>query len=448
MQVTETLTEGLRRGFSVILPADELQGRRDKRLAELGQDLKLPGFRPGKVPLSVVRQRYGSAVRAEVLEQSVTEATEKLLQDRGLRPAMQPKVDLQGEPDKDGNDLAFTVEMELLPEIAIPDLGAISLTRLVAVPSDETIDKALGEIARRNRTLTDVEESRPAVRGDIVVADFTGRIDGVPFEGGAASDVPIEVGGDGFIPGFTEQLEGMSAGETRTIDVTFPEEYQAAELAGKAAQFEIVAKSLKISTLPEIDDELAKKVGFEEIAKVRDVVREQMTQEYRGLSRMRIKRELLDALAEKTDFEAPPTMVEAEFAQIWARVDADRTAGKLDEEDRDKDEATLRADYRAIAERRVKLGLLLAEVGRLNGIQVSQDEMFRAMRAEAGRYPGQEQAVMDFFRKNPQAAETLRGPIYENKVVDYVLELAKVEEREVTPEELAESDDEVEEIAA
>ncbi len=441
MQVTETLTDGLRRGFSVVVPADELKGRRDKRLAELGHGLKLPGFRPGKVPLSVVRQRYGTAIEAEVLEQSMSEATEKLLGDRGLRPAMQPKVDLQGGSDG-AADLAFTVELELLPEIAVPDLGAIALTRLVASPSDETIDKALAEVAKRNRTLEDVEEVRPAVIGDVLVTDFTGRIDGVAFEGGTATDTPVEVGGDGFIPGFTEQLAGMSAGETRTIDVTFPAEYQAAELAGKQARFEIVAKSIKQSVVPGIDDDLAKRVGFEEIGRVRDAVRDQMTQEYAQLSRLRIKRDLLDALAGQTGFEAPVSMVEAEFTQIWTRIEADRVAGRLDEEDRDKDDETLKADYRAIAERRVKLGLLLAEIGRLNSIQVGQDEMFRSMRAEAGRYPGQEQQVMEFFRTNPRAAETLRGPIYENKVVDYILELAQVSEREVSAEELAAMPDE------
>ena len=438
MQVTETLSEGLRRGFTVVVPADELEGRRAKRLAELGQGLKLPGFRPGKVPMSVVRQRYGTAVQAEVLEQSVTEATEKLMGDRGLRPAGQPKVELQDGAVGEASDLAFTVEMELLPEIAVPDLGSLTLTRLVSSPSDETIDKALGEIAKRNRTFQDIEEVRPAVRGDVLVCDFTGSIEGVPFEGGAATDASVEVGGDGFIPGFTEQLEGLSPGETRTIEVAFPADYGATELAGKQAQFAIVAKGLKLAETPALDDELAKKIGFEEIGRVRDVVREQMAAEFAQMSRLRIKRELLDALAERADFEAPGSMVEAEFGQIWSRIEADRAAGKLDDEDREKDEDSLRADYRAIAERRVKLGLLLAEIGRSKGIQVGQDEMFGAMRAEAARYPGQEQQVIDFFRKNPRAAETLRGPIYENKVVDYVLELANVAEREVPPEELAE----------
>lgn len=439
MNVTETLNSGLRRAYSVVVPASDLSTRRDRRLAELGRDLKLPGFRPGKVPASVVRKRFGPAVQAEILEQSLNEATEKLIGERGLRPAMQPKVELDGDPQALGesSDLAFRVEMELLPEIAIPSLGAITLTRLVARPDDATIDKALADIRTRNRKLEDVAEERPAATGDVLMTDFVGTIDGVAFEGGTASDVPVEIGGTGFIPGFSEQLEGLEPGQTRTIQVTFPADYQAAELAGKEAAFEVVAKGLRRGVLPELDDAFAKTLGFDDLAKIRDVVREQMAREYGEMSRLRIKRELLDALAETVDFEAPAGMVEAEFAQIWGRIEQDRAAGRLDEEDRAKDEETLRADYRAIAERRVKLGLLLAEIGRANSIEVAQEEMVRAMRQEAGRYPGQEQQVLDFFRSNPRAVESLRGPIYENKVVDYVLELATVEEREVTAEELA-----------
>lgn len=443
MQVTETLTEGLRRGFSVVVPADELRGRREKRLAELGRDLRLPGFRPGKVPMSIVKQRYGTAVQAEILEQSLNEATEKLLGDRGLRPAGQPKVDLANEAEALGeaSDLAFTVEVELLPEIKLPDLRELTLTRLKATPSEETIERALGEVARRNRSFEDVAEARPAAAGEVLVTDFVGRIAGEAFEGGTASDVSIEVGGGGFIPGFTEQLEGLAPGETRTITVTFPEDYQASELAGKQAEFEVTAKALKKPVDPALDDDLAKRIGFEDFAKLKDAIRGQVASEYDEMSRLRIKRELLDALAARASFEAPPSMVEAEFGQIWARVEADRAGGRLDDEDKAKDEETLRADYRAIAERRVRLGLLLAEIGRANNIQVGQDELFRAMRAEASRYPGQEQMVFDFFRKNPRAVESLRGPLYENKVVDYILELAQVTETEVSPEELAKVDE-------
>ncbi len=438
MQVTETLNEGLKRGFTVVVPAAELDSKRTARLAELGKSMNLKGFRPGKVPMAVVKQRYGTAVTGEVLEQAVNDATREVMTERGLRQAAQPKVELvHGAAPGDSEDLEFTLELELLPEIAQPDLSQLSLTRLKAEPDAETIDKALADIAKRQRSFETVEETRPAANGDVLEVDFVGKIDGVAFDGGTANDVNVELGGQGFIPGFAEQLEGMSAGEKRTITVTFPADYQATELAGKEATFDIDAKALKRPVDVALDDELAKKIGFEGLEQVREAIAGQVRNEYEQLSRMRIKRELLDALATQTDFEAPAGMVDAEFGSIWSRVEQDLKADKLDEEDKGKDEETLRSDYRKIAERRVKLGLLLAEIGRVNGVTVTPEEMMRAMRAEASRYPGQEMQVIEFFRANPQAAESLRGPIFENKVVDYVLELAKVEDKTVTPEELA-----------
>jgi trigger factor len=434
MQVTETLSEGLKRAWTIVLPAADIEGKRSKRLAELGKTVNLPGFRPGKVPLSVVKQRYGTAVQAEVMEESVNEATNKVMSDRGLRPAQQPKVDVISlEP---AQDLEFKVEVELLPDIEMPDFSAIELTRLKAEPAAEAVDAALGEIAKRNRDVVPVEPARPAVVGDILTVDYAGSIDGVAFDGGTGTDMDVEIGGSGFIPGFSEQMEGMSPGESRTIHVTFPEEYGAKELAGKAADFAITAKALKQGVVPAIDDELAKKLGFDAIDRVRELITTQIQREYDQLSRLRIKRALLDALADVAKFPTPEGMVESEFGQIWQRVEADRVAGKDDEDDKGKDDETLKAEYRAIAERRVRLGLLLAEIGRSNGITVSQDEMTRAMRAEAGRYQGQEQQVFEFFRKNPQAAESLRGPIFEEKVIDFVLELAKVTESVVSVEEL------------
>ncbi|HTH45951.1 MAG TPA: trigger factor [Candidatus Limnocylindria bacterium] len=439
MQVTETLSEGLKRAYTVVVPAADIEGRRSAKLNELGKTLRLPGFRPGKVPMTVVRQRYGTAVLSEVLEESVSQATSQVLSDRGLRPAVQPKIDVVTlDTDK---DLEFKIDVELLPEIPMPDFAAISLTRLKTEAPDEAIDKALTEIASRQGKLEDVTESRPAQKGDVLSVDFLGRVDGTPFAGGEGKDMNVEVGGTGFIPGFTEQLEGMVAGETRTIDVTFPAEYHAAELAAKPAQFEITAKKLQTPLIPAVDEDLAKTLGFEGLEEVRKTLRTQMQREYDQLARLRLKRALLDALAGQAAFEAPEAMVQAEFDQIWSRVEADRKDGKLEDDDKDKDEDTLKGEYRAIAERRVKLGLLLSEIGRANGITVGNDEMTRAMRNEASRYPGQEQQVMEFFRKNPQAAEGLRGPLFEDKVVDFVLELAKVEEKQVTPEELsAESD--------
>ncbi|GBR11419.1 trigger factor [Asaia spathodeae] len=437
MQVTQTQSEGLKRGFTVTVPAGDLEARRAARLAELGRTINLPGFRPGKVPASLVKQRYGAALNGEILEQVVNETTTKVLEDNKLRPAVQPKVELVSGGEGEG-DLEFKIELEVLPEIAVPDLSGLELTRLTAKPADETIDKALAELAKRQRSFETIEEDRAARSGDVVNCDFVGKLDGTPFDGGTAQDVNVEIGGDGFIPGFAEQLEGMKAGEEKVITVTFPAEYQAKELAGKEATFDIKANALKTPVDPSLDDELAKKIGFENIAQVRDIIVKQAEGEYSQLSRLRIKRELLDALSDKTDFEAPESMVESEFGQIWQRVEQDRASGEMDEEDAGKDEDTLRADYRKIAERRVKLGLLLAEIGRTKEITVSREELMQAVRQEAMRYPGQEQAVFEFFSKNPQAADGLRGPILENKVVDYLIELAKVTDKEVTPEELAE----------
>lgn len=439
MQVTETLSEGLRRGYSVIVPAADIESKRSKRLAQLSRELKLPGFRPGKVPANLVRQRYGSAVTAEVLEDSVNDATKQMLADRGLRSASQPKVEVTSI--EEAHDLSFNVEIELLPDITLPDFSGIALTRLTAEPAPETIDKALGEIANRQRTMEPVTEDRSAETGDFLTVDFLGKIDGVPFAGGAGSDMDVEIGGSGFIPGFSEQMAGMKPGESRSIGVSFPADYQGAEVAGKAATFDITAKALKRAVLPAIDDELGKKLGFEGLDEVRRLISTQVQREYDQLSRLRIKRQLLDALAERADFESPPSMVEAEFEQIWQRLEAERKEGRLDEDDQGKSDETLKSEYRAIAERRVRLGLLLSEIGRANGVTVTSDEMVRAMRAEAGRYPGQEQQVLEFFRKNPRAAEGLRGPIFEEKVVDYVLEVAQVTDVAVTPDELAREPD-------
>lgn len=435
MQVTETLSEGLKRAYTVVLPAADLEGKRSARLAELGKTLRIPGFRPGKVPLPVVRQRYGTAVSAEVLEESVGEATRQVLSERGLRPATQPKVDLVAtEPDK---DLEFKMEFEVLPDVKLPEFGGIRLTRLKAEVSQETLDKALANVAQRQRSFEDVEEARPAAKGDFLQIDFSGTVEGKPVSGGAGTAADVEVGGEGFVPGFTEQLEGISPGETKQFPLTFPADYPGPELAGKEVQFEVAAKKLRRAVVPPLDDELGKKLGLEGIEQLRELVRGQIQREYDQLSRMRLKRQLLDELAKLATFSVPDSLVEAEFGQIWQRLQADRAAGQLDAEDREKDEATLRADYRAIAERRVRLGLLLAEIGRTHSISVTADEMTRAVRGEAARYPGQENRVLEFFRKNPQAAEHLRGPIFEDKVIDFLIGLAQVEDQQVSPEELS-----------
>ncbi len=439
MQVTETLSEGLKRAFDVVLPAAVIEDQRMSRLAELAKTVTLPGFRPGKVPMPVIKQRFGTAVMAEIVEQSVSEATRKVFEERGLRPAMQPRIDLTdaAAAAKPGNDVAFAVTLEILPEIALPDFAAIALERLKAEVDDAAIAKVLADMAGRQRTLEPVAEARGATPGEVLTVDFIGRIDGVAFPGGTGEDMEIEVAGEGFIPGFTEQIEGLAPGETRTITVRFPEDYGVADLAGKEAAFEITAKKLARALLPEIDAAFAERIGFESLDELRETISQQIGREYAQLSRLNLKRQLLDRLAEQVSFPVPEAMLTAEFDQIWQRIEADRKAGRLAPEDAAKDDETLRAEYRAIAERRVRLGLLLAETGRINGITVSQDEMTRAMRAEAARYRGQEAQIFEMFRKNPNLAETLRGPILEDKVVNFVVELARIEERTVSAEELS-----------
>ena len=434
MQVVEKPAEGLRRAFSVVLPAAELAARKEARLAELGRQLKLPGFRPGKVPPKIVAQRYGQAVMSEVLERSLDDAARRVVADHGLRPATRPRVDIVNWSE--GADLEFTLDIEVLPEITIPELSDIAVEKLVATASEEEVARRLEEIARRHRRSEPIEESRPAAAGDLLVVDFVGRIDGKPFKGGTASNFEIEVGGSGFVPGFAERLVGLAPGETREIIVTFPADYPAAELAGKEARFTVTAKALRRALPPMVDEELAKKHGFNTLEAMRDAVRGAIQRELDQMSRLRLKRAVLDALAQRASFPVPEGMVEAEFRGIWQRVEQERKEGRLDEADRGKDEATLKAEYRAIAERRVRLGLLLGEIGRLNSLSVSEDELRRAEMAEASRYPGQERKVVEFFQQNPQAVERLRAPLFEDKVIDFVLALAKVTERSVEPAEL------------
>lgn len=447
MQVTETLSDGLRRGFTIVLPAADIETRRSERLNSLSKTLRLPGFRPGKVPMPLIRQRYGSAVSAEVLEESVSEATRQVLTDRGLRPALQPKVEIVTEDPTNvatARDIEFTLGLELLPDITLPDFGTLALTRLKAEVPDESIEEAMTSLARARRTLADLTEEELAARadkpgaqeGDVLTVDYLGKVDGVAFEGGTATDADIDIGGGGFIPGFVEQIAGMSPGEQRVINVTFPAEYGNAELAGKEATFDITSKQLRRGVPAVLDDAFALTIGYDTLDEVREDIRGRRQRELDSVSRMRAKRELLDALSNLVSFPVPPGMLEREFEQIWQRLDADRKAGQLDDDDKDKDDDTLKAEYGAIAERRVRLGLLLAEIGRINNLTVTEQELARAIRQEAARYPGQEESMMELFRKYPALTDNLRAPIFEDKVVDYILELAQVTDSVVSIEEL------------
>ncbi len=435
MQVTETLSDGLKRGFTVVVPEPELALKREKRLTELSRTMQLPGFRPGKVPMSMVRKRYGQAVAVEVAEAAINDASDRILSERGLRPAMQPKLAVT-KPGQ-SSDLEFTVELELLPEITVPGLADIALKRPVAEVTEQAITDALEKLADQRQSFDIVAEPRPAEKGDRLTVDFVGKVNGEAFAGGTADDVAVTVGGDGFIPGFADQMEGLSPGETRVITVTFPEDYSAKDLAGKEAQFEVTAKSLSIPKRPQIDDEFAKGVGLDSLADLQKTISEQIGREYGQLTRLKLKRALLDALSERARFAAPESLVEAEFTEIWRQVEQEKAAGRADPEDSAKDEATLRAEYRAIADRRVRLGLLVAEIGRANNVSVSEQDLQRAMVNEALRYRDQAMQVLEFFKKNPQALERFRGPIFEDKVVDYLLGIITLEDVAVTPEELA-----------
>ncbi len=435
MQVTETLNTGLKRGFTVVVPEPELAQKREKRLAELGRTMQMPGFRPGKVPMSMVRKRYGSAVAAEIAETAINESSDALISERGLRPAMQPKLEVKQAGQN--SDLEFTVELEVLPEITIPGLADIALDRPVATVTDQAVADALTKLAEQRQTFEPVEEPRPAAKGEQLTVDFIGKVDGEPFQGGTANDVAVIVAGEGFIPGFADQMEGMSPGESRTINVAFPAEYGAKDLAGKDATFDITAKSLAVAKRPEIDEAFAKTLGVESLEDLRKTITTQIEREYAQMTRMKLKRALLDALSARADFTAPETLVEAEFAEIWRQVEQEKAAGRADPEDAAKDDETLKTEYRAIADRRVRLGLLVAEIGRANGITVTDQELQRAMLNEAMRYRDQAMQVVEFFKKNPQQLERFRGPIFEDKVVDYLLNSVTLNDVTVTPEELA-----------
>ncbi len=447
MQVTETLSDGLKRAFAVVVPAADIESRRAARLSELAKQVNLPGFRPGKVPMPIVRQRFGGAVAQEVVEQSINEATQQLLAERELRPAVTPKLELvTQEPAAAGpaKDLEFKIEMELLPEIPLPDFAGFHLTRHVAKVPAEEVDKVLAGIAERNRDLAEIPaeelaargDNQGAAKGDVLTIDYLGKLDGVAFPGGTATDTDVDIGGAAFIPGFVEQIEGMKPGESKTIEVTFPADYQAENLAGKLVTFEINAKQLRKPVTAAIDDTLADKLGFDSLENLREMLSGMQQRRLDGLSRTRLKRDLLDALADSAKFDPPVVLADQEFEQIWKALETARTSGTLDDDDKAKTDDELRTEYRGIAERRVRLGLLLGEIGRQNAIVVTPDEVSAAIRAEATRYPGQEAQMIEFYRNYPAATDALRGPIFEEKVVDYVLDAATVTDSEISVEEL------------
>jgi trigger factor len=433
MQITETSNDGLKREFKVVIPEQDVQKRVDSRLAQLGGGLKLPGFRPGKVPMPVLKQRFGKNVMGEVLEQAISDSSQKLLSDRGLRPAGQPRIEILSGADK--GDLEFSMAVELIPDIKVMDFKGVKLDRLTVDIPDAEIEQAIERAAQRYRKTQPLVAARPAQKDDVAVIDFVGKVDGAEFAGGSANDYHLQIGSGSFIPGFEEQLIGASAGDSKTVTGTSPAEYPRAEVAGKEATFDVTIKELRELAPLVVDDELAKEMGTKDLAELRENMRKGLAAEYASLSRTRTKRQLLDILAEKHAFDSPAGLVETEFTAIWNQIEADRQLGRLDPDDANKSEDELKKEYRDIAIRRVKLGLLLSEVGRINDVQVSNDEMGRAIMNEARRFPGQERKVIDYYQKTPQAMIQLRAPIYEDKVVDFILDQAEVNERKVSVEE-------------
>ncbi len=443
MQVNETQSEGLQRTFEITVPASDIQTRVDGKLAELAQTVNLPGFRPGKVPVSLMKQRYGKSVMGEILEQTVNDSTQQAMNDRGLRPAGRPKVEIKSF--EEGEDLTYTVEAEILPEIDPMDFSGMELERLVIDVTEEELEKALERIAESNKTGKELETPRPAAKGDLVTIDFEGTVDGEPHDGMKGEDMRLELGAGQFIPGFEDQIEGAEADEDREVTVTFPEDYHAEPLQGKEAVFKVKVKKIEENVAMPIDDSLAQVVGEETLESLRGKVRTMIEQDYAGLTKSHLKRIVLDRLADSHDFPVPPGMLEAEFNAIWSQIEEDKKNDRLDEEDKEKSDEELKAEYTKIAERRVRLGLLLSEIAQRNDIQVSPDELNQAVMSEVRRYPGQEKMVIEYFKNSPEAVANLRAPIFEQKVIDHIVDLAQLNDRKVTREEFLKVTEEMDE---
>jgi trigger factor len=447
MQVTETLSEGLKREYKVIVPASELDAKVNQRLDDLKDRVRINGFRPGKVPVAHLKRMYGRSAMAEVIEATVRDTNNQIVSERGFKLASDPKVTL---PTEEGaiqqliegkSDLNYTMALEIVPPIALGDFKTIKLTKLTADVAETEVDEGIKNIADQNRPYTPRPQGEKAAKDDRITISFAGTIDGKPFEGGTGDDAVVLIGSNTFIPGFEDQLIGIATGETRTLKVTFPAHYMKEDLAGKNAEFVVTAKSIEVPGAVTIDDEFAKGLGLESLEKLRDAVKDRLAREHTAMSRQKIKRALLDELDKMHKFDPPPTLVEEEFDRVWKSVLQELENERKTFADENTTEEKAKAEYRAIAERRVRLGLVLAEIGEKNSITVTEDELSRAVMDRARQFAGQEQRVWDYYRQNPQAVAALRAPIFEEKVVDFLLELASVKDSKVSREELYKDDE-------
>ncbi|MEM1389462.1 MAG: trigger factor [Pseudomonadota bacterium] len=444
MECVET-NEGLSRTYKISVPQADLQKRLDDRIEEIRPQMNLKGFRPGKVPASHVKKMYGKSIMGEVVQALVDETTQSTIAEADVRPAGQPDMQLGSDMEAvlDGEaDLSFEFHIDVMPEFEPTDIKKLKVTKPVAEITDEEIEERLGQIAEANQQYDKRGKTAKAREKDAVVMDFLGKIDGEAFDGGAAEDHTLVLGSGSFIPGFEEQLVGVKAGDEKNVEVTFPENYQADHLAGKEAVFEVKVHEVRAPKTPKIDDEFAQGLGLEDLDKLKEIVTDQIKGEFDGASRAKAKRALLDQLDEKHGFELPPKMVDQEFNQIWQQLQTEMDAGRTAEEDKGKSEDELKDEYRKIAERRVRLGLVLAEIGREAEIQINEQEVQQALINEARNFPGQERQVIEFFQKDPNAMAQLRAPIYEDKVVDHIMDVAKVTEETVSKEDLLKEDEE------
>jgi len=449
MQVTETLSEGLKREYKVVVPASELDAKVNARLDELKDRVRINGFRPGKVPVTHLKRMYGRSAMAEVIEATVRDTNNQIVSEHGFKLAADPKVTL---PTEEGaidqliagkSDLNYTMALEIVPPITLGDFKSIKLTRLAADVTDAEVEQGIARIVDQNKPYMVRPEGEKAAKDDRVTISFAGTIDGKPFEGGSGDDAVVLIGSNTFIPGFEDQLIGISAGETRTLKVTFPARYMKEDLAGKAAEFVVTAKSIEAPGKVTADDDFAKSLGLESLAKLHDAVKDSISREHAAMSRQKLKRALLDELDKLHKFEPPPTLVEEEFDRVWKSVLSELETERKTFADEGTTEEKAKAEYRAIAERRVRLGLVLAEIGEKNNITVTEDELSRAVMERARQFAGQEQRVWDYYRQNPQAVAALRAPIFEEKVVDFLVELAGVTDSKVSRDELYKEDDSV-----
>jgi trigger factor len=435
MQIVETLNEGLKRAYTITIPAKDLDARVDAEVKKIAPQVRMPGFRPGKVPANLIRKMHGDSIHADALNASIQESVDKAIRDNNLRPAIQPSVDLN-EDYAAGKDAEVKVSLEVLPEVPAPSIDSITLERLTVEPAEEAVTEALQRIADGQKSYEAAAKSYKAKEGDQVVIDFEGKVDGVPFEGGKGEGMAVVIGSGQLIPGFEDQLVGLKANDEAVINVTFPENYGAADLAGKAATFDIVVGEVKKPGETKLDDDFAKSLGLESLEQLTGLIKGQLEQELNGLTRTHMKRRLLDQLAANHDFEVPPSMVEAEFNQIWAQLEQEAAQ----EEDVEAARAEMEKDrdeYHSIAVRRVRLGLLLSEIGQANGVEVSQQEMNMLIAQAAQQYRQEDrQRFAEYIRNTPMAAAQLRAPLYEDKVVDFLFDKATITERAVTREEL------------